>query len=88
LLGDTAPVGPGLERPIDVTMSFDDIPGRALRVRYDEAIRIELAEPTSAKPAGTALDLVEGTAGRSPTRFDVIPDEELAAQLARAMKIL
>jgi uncharacterized protein (TIGR03083 family) len=88
LLGDDAPVGPGLERPVDVTLSFDDIPGRAMRVRYDEAVRIEVADPASAKPAGSALDLVEGTAGRTQQRFDVIPDDELAAQLARAMRIL
>ncbi|HEX5096567.1 MAG TPA: maleylpyruvate isomerase N-terminal domain-containing protein [Acidimicrobiia bacterium] len=88
LLGDNSPVGAGLGRPVDVTISFDDIPGRALRVRYDEAVRIEVVDPAHAKPAGRALDLVEGTAGRAPTRFDTIPDDELAAQIARAAMIL
>jgi hypothetical protein len=84
LLADTAPVGPGLERPVDVTLRFDDFPDHPLHVAYADDVRIDIGSGGLA--AGRALDLVEGFAGRGPT--PVLPDAGLAAHCARAAQIL
>jgi uncharacterized protein (TIGR03083 family) len=87
LIADTAPVGPLLERPIDVTLRFDDL-ASALHVEINQAVRIEPAAADDGKPAGTALDFVERLAGRGTPRFDAIPDADFAAHLGRAAQIL
>lgn len=88
LLDDDAPVGPGPEAPIDVTLRFDDLPDDALRVQIDTGVRITRADPAGAFAAGSAVDLVESLAGRrTAAPLDALPDE-LSAQLARASQIL
>jgi uncharacterized protein (TIGR03083 family) len=88
LLDDDAPVGPGPEAPIDVTLQFDDLAGPPLRVEIDTGVRISHPENGAGVPAGSALDLVESLAGRaSPARLDALP-ADLAAQMTRAAQIL
>ncbi len=84
LLADTDPVGPGLERPVDVTLRFDDLPDYPLHVSLANDVRIDIG--TGGLAAGRALDLVEGFAGRAPA--PTLPDAELAAHCARAAQIL
>ncbi len=89
LLGDPRPVGPGPEAEIDCTLAFDDLPGPALRVRIGEGIEITAADRASAVPAGSAVELVEGFAGRAPV--DQLRDSlpaDLFDQLSRASQTL
>jgi uncharacterized protein (TIGR03083 family) len=88
LLGDPAPVGPGLTRPVDVTLQFDDLPGLPLRLVFDDGVRIERGAEADAKPAGSALETLEYFAGRRPDRAAPLPDDELDAQCMRAAQIL
>jgi uncharacterized protein (TIGR03083 family) len=89
LLDDPEPVGAGLDTAVDVTVTFDDLPDTALRVRYDQGVHLELTDAgDDALPVGAALDLVERFAGRRPPAFDAIADAGLAAQLERASQIL
>lgn len=88
LLDDDAPVGPGLEQPIDVVLGFDELPERDLRVRVDHGVRIEPGD-TPADLVVSAVDLVEAFTGR---RDDGPEMERLAkdlrAHFARAREIL
>ena len=89
-LDDPNPVGDGPEAPIDATVSFDDLPDIALRVRIDSAIEISLAaRGADATPAGSAAELVDACAGRAPLAavLDRLPND-LAAQLGRAALVL
>lgn len=87
LLGDAAPTGPGPDAAIDATVSFDDLP-LALRVRYDDGVHLSTADAASASPAGAALALVEGIAGRGPARPAGVLPPDLDAQLTRGAQIL
>ncbi len=89
LLGDPRPVGPGPDAAIDCTLAFTDLPDVALRVRIGEGIAITAAEPAAATPAGSAVALVDGFAGRTPVDGlrDTLP-ADLFAQLARASQTL
>ena len=88
LLADPAPVGAGLDDPVDVTLRFDDLETQALHVRFDEGVHIGPADPAPAKPAGSALDLVDRFGGRTLPVFDALPDPALAAHFGRAAQIL
>lgn len=88
LLEDAAPVGPGPESPIDVTLRFDDLPG-ALRFVVDTGVTLAPADPYGAVPAGSAVAFVDGVTGRDA--IDPVLDRlpaDLAAQLARAASTL
>jgi uncharacterized protein (TIGR03083 family) len=87
LLGDATPNGPGPDGPIDETVTFDDLP-LALRVRYDDAVHLEVADPSSAAVSGDARALVERVAGRVPARPSGALPADLDAQLTRAAQIL
>ena len=89
-LDDPNPVGVGPDAPIDATVTFDDLPGVALRVRVDTAIEVRRAEPDAAgTSAGSAAEFVDACAGRAPLQpvLDRLP-EDLAAQVARAAEVL
>ena len=88
LLDDDAPVGPGLEAPVDVTIRFDDLPADPMRVRYDSRVTIARAEGADAVAAGSAVDAVEGFTGRQPLRALGSLPPELVGQLARASLFL
>ena len=64
LMEDPAPVGPLLDRPIDVTLRFDDL-APPLHVQIDKAVCIEPAAEHAGTPAGSALEFVERLAGRA-----------------------
>jgi uncharacterized protein (TIGR03083 family) len=85
---DPAPVGAGLEQPIDITLRFDDLPVPALRVQIDTGVGIGVGEAARAVAAGSALDLVERFSGRLPPVFDTLPEPALVVQLERAAQIL
>ena len=89
LLGDPTPVGPGLEEPIDVTLSFDELPDLALHVQIDTGLRVALAEPGAAQRCGSAYDTIEGLTGRRPLeRAQALLPPTLAAQFGRATLVL
>jgi uncharacterized protein (TIGR03083 family) len=87
LMEDPAPVGPLLDRPIDVTLRFDDL-ATPLHVQIDKGVSIEPATEDAGEPAGSALDFVERLAGRDAPHFDALPDADFAAHLERAAQIL
>ena len=90
MLDDPNPGGDGPGAPIDATISFNDLPEGALRVRIDTAIEISLAaRDERATPAGSASELVDACAGRAPLAavLDRLPND-LAAQLSRAALVL
>jgi uncharacterized protein (TIGR03083 family) len=89
LLHDTAPVGPGPEAPVDVSLRFDDLPGAALRIVIDTGVTLAPADPDDAVAAGPAVDFVEGITGRAPVDpvLDRLP-ADLAAQISRAAATL
>ena len=87
LLEDAGAVAPGPDAPIDESVRFDDLADLALRVRVDTGVRIDRVDPDDAKPAGSALVLVEHFAGRAPGTGLDLP-EPLAAQCLRAAAIL
>ena len=87
---DPNPVGPGPDAPIDATVTFDDLPGVALRVRIDTAIEIRRADRAEGTTsAGSAAEFVDASAGRAPLQpiLDRLP-QNLAAQIARAAQVL
>lgn len=89
-LDDPNPVGLGPDAPIDATVTFDDLPGVALRVRVDTAIQVSRAEPDAdGTSAGSAAEFVDACAGRAPLQpiLARLP-EDLAAQVARAAQVL
>jgi uncharacterized protein (TIGR03083 family) len=87
LLGDATPTGPGPDAPVDATVTFDDLP-LALHVRYDDGVHLSVGDAGSASSAGSALALVEGIAGRGPSRPAGVLPPDLDAQLTRAAQIL
>jgi uncharacterized protein (TIGR03083 family) len=87
LLGDATPNGPGPDRPVDASVTFDDLP-LALHVRYDDAVHISVADAERATAAGDALTMVESLAGRGPARPVGVLPADLDAQLTRAVQIL
>jgi uncharacterized protein (TIGR03083 family) len=87
LLGDPTPNGPGPDAPVEATVSFADL-RLALHVRYDDAVHFSVGNPAGASPAGEALALVEGIAGRGPSLPAGALPPDLDAQLARAAQIL
>jgi uncharacterized protein (TIGR03083 family) len=88
LIGDPSPVGPGASEPIDRVLGFEELPDRVLRVRIDEAVRIELSEEDR-PPRVSAVELVDGFAGRLGDGWDTstLPTH-LADHLDRARSIL
>lgn len=92
VLDDDEPVGDGPVSPVHVTLAFADLPGRTLQLTVDRDVEVTVrpaAESSAAVDAGTAIDLVEGVAGRSPVEpvLARLP-EDVAAQLERARQIL
>ena len=89
LLDDPNAVGDAPESPIDCALTFDDLPGRALRVQIDEGLAISAADPADAVPAGSAVAFVDACAGRGPLAkaLNGLP-ADLAAQLSRAALVL
>jgi uncharacterized protein (TIGR03083 family) len=87
LVGDPAPVGPGPERPIDVTLRFADLPDDPLHVEIDGGVSIRRTASTGG-PAFAALDVVEEVTGRARGGAVAALPAELAAQLGRAAQIL
>ena len=89
LLNDPRPVGEGPTSPIECTLAFDELAGRALRVRFDDGIQIVLGDPDEATPAGSAIRFVDACAGRAPLAdvLDRLPPD-LAAQISRAALVL
>ena len=85
LIGDTQPVGPGPDAPIDVTVRFDELVDRPLRVRIDETISVTTGDSGAGSPAGSAVALNDAFGGRTPIdpAMALLPDD-LAAQLGRA----
>ena len=85
LLDDPNSVGDAPESPIDRTLAFDELPGRALRVQIDQGLTITAANPDDAVPAGSAAAFVDACAGRGSLAevLDGLP-ADLAAQLSRA----
>ena len=84
LLDDDAPVGPGPDAPIDVTLRFADLPDDALRVTIDRGVGVVRSSGTDTVPGGSALQLVESVTGReSSDALRVLP-ADLAAELDRA----
>lgn len=89
-LDDPNPVGAGPEAPIDATVTFDDLPDVALRVRFDTAIEISRSSvPTDAITSGSAAEFVDAFGGRAPLEpvLERFP-ADLAAQLTRAAQVL
>lgn len=89
LIGDDAAVGPGLAAPFDLAVAFDDLPGRAIRVRVDAGVEVSPAERGT--PVGPALDIVEAFTGRAGATADEVEGRlppEVAAHLARARDVL
>jgi uncharacterized protein (TIGR03083 family) len=87
LLHDAAPVGPGLDAPIDVTLRFDDLPDDPLHLTVGEEVRLERGGPDCIE-VGSAVDLVETYTGRRGTDTVAALPDPLAAQLRRALQIL
>ena len=89
LLDDPNSVGDAPESPIDCTLAFDELPGRALRVQVDQGLTITAADPADAVPARTAVAFVDACAGRGSLTdaLDPLP-ADLAAQLSRAALVL
>jgi len=88
LVGDTDPVGPGPEAPIDVTLGFADLPDDPLHLTIDHGVSVMRSDTGDCVPAGRALDLVESLAGRiGADELDSLPSD-LAGQLGRAALIL
>ncbi len=89
-LEDPDPIGPGPDAPIDATLTFDDLPDVALRVRIDATIDVRTTDPsTHASAVGSAASFVDAFAGRAPLEpvLARLPDD-LAAQMARASQVL
>jgi uncharacterized protein (TIGR03083 family) len=90
VLDDDQPVGAGPDEPIDVTIAFTDLPGRAVRLRVDREVEVSVTDdPGDAVGAGSAVEFVEAVTGRAPAepvlaRLPV----DLAAQLGRARQVL
>jgi uncharacterized protein (TIGR03083 family) len=87
LLDDDAPVGPGADAPIDISLQFDDLP-IAVRAQIDTGTRISRSDGADAVAAGSAVDLVESFAGRAPADAINSLPADLADQLGRAAQIL
>ncbi len=89
-LDDPKPVGDGPDAPIDTTVTFDDLPGVAMRVRVDTAIEISRVDRTTDAPSvGSAATFVDACAGRASLQpvLDRLP-RDLAVQIARAAQVL
>ncbi|MDZ4827280.1 MAG: maleylpyruvate isomerase family mycothiol-dependent enzyme [Actinomycetota bacterium] len=88
LIADPEPVGVGLDEPVDVTLSFDELPGVAVRVQVDTGVRVSLTEAGAAHACGSATDVVECYAGRLPlSTVDGKLPSDLAAQCVRATQV-
>ena len=88
LIGDEHAVAPGPDTPIDITLGFDDVADRSIRVRVGETVSIEPLEGVGdAVAAGSALALVEGFTGRQDIGSVALPDD-LLDHLTRAAQIL
>lgn len=98
VLDDPDAVGDGPDAPIEVTVAFDDLPGRPLRIRIDRDVVVEPADGDGdgggdgggdAVLGGGAVEFVEAVSGRAPAESVLarLP-ADLAAQLARARQIL
>lgn len=91
VLDDDAAVGDGPDAPVDATVAFDDLPGRALRVRVDRDVVVEAAGANgqAAAPGGSAVEFVDAFCGRVPAEpvLERLP-ADAAAQFARARQIL
>jgi uncharacterized protein (TIGR03083 family) len=85
LLGDPAPVGPGLTEPIDATLVFADLPDDPIHLVVDQGVLVERA--SDGRPAGSACELVEGYTGRRPIPAGALPTA-LDEHLRRAFQIL
>jgi uncharacterized protein (TIGR03083 family) len=89
LLNDPAPVGPGLIEPIDVTLVFDELPDRAVRVQIDNGVRVRVVDPDHAIACGSAYDAIEGLTGRrSLERAQASLPPALGEQFGRATLVL
>ncbi|MDQ1402228.1 MAG: hypothetical protein QOG03_544 [Actinomycetota bacterium] len=89
VLDDVDSVGDGPDDAIDASVAFDDLPGRALRVRIDRNVVVEAGTVDDVAQGGSALEFVEAVSGRAPAEpvLDQLP-ADLAAQLARSRQIL
>ncbi len=90
VLDDPSPVGDGPPGPVDGALSFDDLPGRTLRLCVDRDVRVVVEGTDATAPAvGSAVTFVEAITGRVPAgpTIEALP-VELAAQLDRARQIL
>ncbi len=89
LLDDPAPVGDGLESPIDITLVFDEAPDTVVHVEIGSSVHITRADLATASAHASAVDVVECVTGRRPlVRLDGALPAELAAHLARASQVL
>ncbi len=86
---DPAPVGPGPDGPIDITIQFDELVDTPLRLQLDRGLRVSIGEAGTAVPGGSALAFVEGMTGRVPVESTLagLP-EPLRSQVARARSVL
>jgi uncharacterized protein (TIGR03083 family) len=93
VLDDASAVGDGPAAPIDGSVTFDDLPGRAFCLVVDRDVRVSVESETFRAVAptavGSAVTFVEAVTGRAPlgptlARFPV----DVAAQLQRARQIL
>ena len=90
MLDDPTPVADGPTSAVDEAVAFDDLPGRALRLRVDRDVVVAVEPSDGASPTvGSAVTFVETITGRAPAgpTLDQLP-KELAAQLERARHIL
>jgi uncharacterized protein (TIGR03083 family) len=90
VLDDAEAVGDGPDGALDASVGFDDLPGRAVHLRVDRDVVVEVEDrQVEAAAGGSAVEFVEGVAGRGDATavLDRLP-ADLAAQLARARQIL
>jgi hypothetical protein len=88
LVDDPAPVGPGLDELLDVTVAFTEL-SEPVRLEIDSGVRVSFGDPANALPPQSAIDLVECVAGRQPLELlaDRVPSN-LFAHLARTAQVL
>ena len=88
-LHDAAPVGPGPEALIDVTLAFEELADGALTLHIDSGLELGRANGAAPVPAGSAVNLVECMTGRRPLELlnPALP-ADVAAQFERAAGVL
>lgn len=86
LIGDPAPVGPGIDEPFEVSIVFDDLPDAPFHLAVGSDVVLRRGDG-GAVPAGSARALVEGFTGRVDLTAGCLP-APLEAQLRRASDIL